>query len=246
MTDSLLESDDLALALRMADIADGITLAGFVSGRPWSTKVDGSPVCDADCQVEDALFAAIAQYRPDDGALGEESSPKETAPVKLGRQWIIDPIDHTRHYLRGNPEFATLISLIVDSRVNVAVVSAPGMTQRWWAVRGHGAWKNGRRIQASRIQSLSEAHLAIAGHREWHDHWEWQNVEALLNHCAYPMGCAGGFLQHMQVAEGTIDVFLEPWGEYWDHAGSSLIIEQAGGYTTDLHGNPPLGGSLLQ
>lgn len=241
-------NDDLMLALRLADVADALTLAGLGETPLWTHKQDGTPVSDVDRAVEEALAEEIASLRPGDFILGEEAThkqPKDEVVEGKMRQWIIDPIDQTRHYLRGNPEFGTLIALKVDNQVNLGVVSAPALGHRWWAACGQGAWKDGRRVVVSRVGCLDEAYLAIAGHREWHTEWDWRRLVQLLGRCTYPTGCSGGFLQQMLVAEGAIDVFIEPWGELWDHAGPSIIVEEAGGKVTTLTGNLPQGGSLL-
>jgi histidinol-phosphatase len=92
-------SDDLALALALADDADKIALARFrARDLVVSTKPDATPVTEADTAVEDALRARLAAERPDDGFLGEETGDSSGA---AGRRWIVDPIDGTRNYLRG-------------------------------------------------------------------------------------------------------------------------------------------------
>lgn len=212
-------------------------------------KSDLSPVTDADRRVEEALTNELARLCPLDSVLGEESSAVDlTAPAKgqvSERRWILDPIDQTRHFIRGNPEFATLICLEERGRSIVAVVSAPALAQRWSAWLGGGAWRNSQRISVSKVARLENAYVAIAGHREWHLEWKWETVAALLSACAYPVGCAGGFLQAMLVAEGLIDAVVEPWGSIWDHVAPSLIVHEAGGLATTLDGRQATGGSLL-
>jgi len=240
--------DDLSLALKLADIADNLAMERFTTAISWEFKQDGTPVCDVDRDIEQALARMITEARPEDQILGEEEINKSSAQSsaeKQTRRWIIDPIDQTRHYLRGNPEFATLIALEASNQIHVGVVSAPALGCRWWAALGQGAWKNGQKIAVSKVTSLEEAYLTIAGHREWYTRWEWDALSRLLDRCTYPAGCPGGFLQQMLVAEGAIDIFIEPWGDIWDHAGPSLIVREAGGMSTTLAGTSPTGGSIL-
>jgi histidinol-phosphatase len=237
--------DDLALALRLADVADAITTRGFGGLVEWSAKSDGSPVSLVDIAVEEAIAAELAKTRPHDQLLGEESGEKKEAEMSTSRKWLLDPIDQTRHYLRGNPDFATLITLSVDELAAVGVISAPALGHRWWAADGSGAWKDGHQIAVSRTSRLEEAYISIAGHREWMDEWAWSRFSQLLDRCAYPAGSAGGFLQQMLVAEGAVDLFIEPWGKLWDHLGAALIVQEAGGCATTLLGTHPRGGSLL-
>ena len=136
-------SDDLAFAHRLADIADAITLDRYqAQDLVISTKPDNTPVTDADRATEQAITAAIAKERPQDGVVGEEfGNSKEGAQ----RYWVIDPIDGTKNFMRGVPTWATLIGLVERSSdgaesVVVGVVSAPALARRWHASKGSGAF----------------------------------------------------------------------------------------------------------
>ena len=89
-----------------------------------------TPVSDADLAVEEALRAELAESRPADAVLGEEFGGEVAFE---GRQWVIDPIDGTKNFVRGVPVWATLISLLVDGEPVVGVVSAPALTRRWYS-----------------------------------------------------------------------------------------------------------------
>lgn len=121
---------DLELALLMAQTADSITMAHFQSlDLIIDTKPDLTPVTEADRQVEQTLRALISGQRPLDSVLGEEFGVTGDST----RQWIIDPIDGTKNYVRGVPVWATLIALAVEDVVVLGVVSAPALGRRWWA-----------------------------------------------------------------------------------------------------------------
>src|SRR4029450_8001524 len=100
--------DDLSLALRLADLADEITTRHFRSDQltTW-TKPDLTPVTEADRAVEQALRKYLASERPDHGVLGEEFGALGTEQAR----WIIDPIDGTKHCLRGVPVYATRLAV---------------------------------------------------------------------------------------------------------------------------------------
>src|SRR3954466_8011857 len=130
--------DDVALALRLADQADALTMERFGAlDLHVDTKPDLTPVTDADRSVEESLRDALSVERPDDSVLGEEFGG---TAVFTGRQWVIDPIDGTKNFVRGVPVWATLIALLVDGIPTVGVVSAPALHRRWWAGDGHGAF----------------------------------------------------------------------------------------------------------
>src|ERR1700758_3790888 len=133
-----MSQDDLALALTLADRADVLTRARFGAlDLRIDTKPDLTPVTDADRAVEADLRDTLAQQRPDDSVVGEEFGGTTTF---TGRQWIIDPIDGTKNFVRGGPVWASLIALLDDGVPIVGVISAPALQRRWWAARGEGAF----------------------------------------------------------------------------------------------------------
>lgn len=128
---------DLKLAHALADRADAVTLDRFQSDDlKVATKADLSPVTDADRSTEAAIRKLLATHRPDDSIFGEEMGVTGSST----RQWVIDPIDGTKNFLRGVPVWATLIALAQDGEVTVGVVSAPALGRRWWAGKGLGAY----------------------------------------------------------------------------------------------------------
>ena len=105
-------ADDLALAHVLADTADSISMARFrAHDLRVESKPDLTPVSDADTAVEQALRATLARARPRDGVLGEEFGRSVAAAGPGNRQWVIDPIDGTKNYVRGVPVWATLCGI---------------------------------------------------------------------------------------------------------------------------------------
>lgn len=239
-------SEDLRLAHRLADAADEICLDCLERGSSDERrKSDGSPVTAADLEIESAIKSLIAAERPEDRFCGEESFDPSQGVSSDRPTWIVDPIDHTRHFIRGSANYAFLATLFVDGLARVAIVSAPSLGHRWTATRGAGADRNGAPMRVSQTRKLDEAHVAFAGHREWVDRRDWCRVSALMDNLAYVCGTAGGFLPAMRVAAGELDAFVEPWGALWDHAPLRLIVEEAGGRATNLDGGEASGDSLL-
>jgi histidinol-phosphatase len=208
-------NDDLRLALALADAADEITMRHFQSATlSVRTKSDRTPVSEADEAVERMIRSILAKERPDDGIVGEEFGT-----VTRARNWVIDPIDATKNYVRGIPIFATLIALD-DS---VGVVSAPALQRRWWAVRGEGAFCNGRPIRVSTVNTLENAQADLPFGTETRR--EFGRVR-----------CFGDFWQHMLVAEGAIEIAFDPIAAWWDMAPIQVIVKEAGGRFTNLAG----------
>src|SRR5450755_3145784 len=163
-------ADDLALALRLADEADRISLARFGAlDLLVQTKPDLTPVSDADRAVEQALRDLLAVERPGDAIVGEEfgSSTTETA-----RRWVIDPIDATKNFVRGVPVWATLIALMDGDDVLVGLATAPALAHRWWAGRGTGSWTTRpgvalHRNAVSGIATVADASLSYSDLDDW-------------------------------------------------------------------------------
>jgi histidinol-phosphatase len=242
------DGDDLALAIELADIADAITSERFRAvDLKVETKPDLTPVTEADTAVERALRERLSVARPDDAVLGEEfGSSEEDAP----RRWIIDPIDGTKNFVRGIPVWATLIALQDGQILTVGVVSAPALHRRWWASRGGGAFvRDGptatRQLSVSAVRELGDAQLSIAGFRYWEEQGRLDLALELTRRCWRTRGF-GDFWHHMLVAEGAVDLAVEPTVAVWDLAAPLVIVEEAGGRFTDMTGAPtPAGGDAI-
>jgi histidinol-phosphatase len=229
-----LSHPDLELALELADVADGISLPRFrATDLVVETKPDRTPVTEADKAVEVALRDVLAGERPGHAVLGEEDGVSGATDSQW--RWIIDPIDGTANYLRGVPVWATLIALEHAGEMVVGVVSAPAMGQRWWASRGDGAFADGRPIRVSQVSAIEDAQLSSDGFDSWERHGGSDAFMALVRRCWRTRGF-GDYWQHMLVAEGAVDIALEPAVSLWDLAAIQIIVEEAGGKFTDLAG----------
>ena len=235
-------ADDLALAQRLADAADALTLARFRAlDLHVDAKPDLTPVSDADLAVEAEVRRLLAAERPGDAVLGEEHGATGDGP----RQWVVDPIDGTKNFVRGVPVWATLVALLVDGVVSVGVVSAPALGRRWWAARGLGAFADGQPIRVSSVATLADAHLSYSSLTGWEDLGRLDGLLELSRKC-WRTRAFGDFWSHVLVAEGAVDTSFEPEVSLWDLAPLQVIVEEAGGRFTSLAGEArPDGGSVV-
>src|SRR5579862_3495042 len=137
---------ELEVARGAAAKSAEVALRHQAKGIRAETKPDNSPVTIADKESEKLIVGAIENAFPDDGILGEEGARKES---KSGRRWIIDPIDGTRDFVRGNPLWCVLIGLEKDGEVQAGVVHLPLMENTCWGSRGEGSYHNDIRLRVS-------------------------------------------------------------------------------------------------
>lgn len=229
-------ADDLALALRLADEASALALDFLQAGVVTSQKPDGSVVTDADVAVERMLVAALASLRPFDAILGEE-----LGVVGNGhRRWILDPIDGTRGFIAGRPDWGVHIALESHGRIVVGVVSRPASSQRWWASQGDGAYTGQlgsthpvRRLQVSTRATLDDA--LVSG-------WLFDDDPVRARLRSLPSFVEPRDLDDIiRVAEGHLDAVVDGTNsQIWDRAPLAVLVEEAGGRYRDRFGGQNL------
>jgi histidinol-phosphatase len=232
----------------LADRADAITLDRFGAlDLRIDTKPDLTPVTDADEAVEEAIRSILARERPGDAIFGEEQGG---TPVFEGRQWVIDPIDGTKNFVRGVPVWASLIALLEDGVPIVGMVSAPALRRRWWAGHGlgaHTAFGDGtpRRIAVSGVADLGAASLSFSDLSGWAEAGLREQFLALTD-AVWRLRGYGDFFSYCLLAEGAVDIACEPEVKLWDLAALDVLVREAGGAFTSLDGRPgPHGGSAV-
>jgi histidinol-phosphatase len=233
--------NDLDKCLRLADVADEITMGHFRSvALDVQTKPDRTPVTEADLAVDKALHDIVVDEYGD-AYLSEEGDQTH----HKGRQWIVDPIDGTKNFMRRHPVWGALISLQDESGTLAAVVSAPALGRRWWASQGKGAWTRDvdgtvRQIHVSQVGNLRDAYLTYCSLLPWDD--TPVGVEGIVNlmRASWRERSFGDFLGHVFVAEGVVDACMEPNTKEWDMAAHIFIVQEAGGSTfTDANADTP-------
>ncbi len=233
-------AQDLSLAHQLADLADAISKDRYQSlDLVIETKPDLTPVTDADKAVEKKIREVLATKRPDDLVVGEEFGTPDLSGDNY--YWVIDPIDGTKNFLRGIPTWATLIGLCnSEGEVVVGLVSAPALYRRWFASLGSGAFvsENGgtpKRIEVSKVRELKDASLSYSDLKGWGPRKE--AIISLQENIWRTRGL-GDFWSHMLVAEGAVDIAVEPVLALWDMAALDIIVREAGGRFTNLDGKP--------
>ena len=155
----------------------------------------------------------------------------------------MDAIDGTKNFVRGVPVWATLIALADGDEVVVGLVSAPALGRRWWAAQGLGAFagrhqSSAAQIHVSGVGALADASFCYSSL----DGWEKAGrLDAMLEimRATWRSRAFGDFYGYMLVAEGAVDIMVEPELQLWDFAALIPIVTEAGGSFTDRSGHRP-------
>ena len=224
----------------ISDEADAMSLECFRnSSLRVERKMDGTALTQADGAVEKMARKRVAEsglaldvYGEEQGTGGGKADGKSAA----GRaRLIIDPIDGTEEFSRGIPTFGTLLGIELNGEIVAGMCSAPALGTRWWAYRGSGAFRNGEKIHVSRTTQLNEAMVFTTGTGPSKNAEDRARIRRLLD-ASRNSRCLGGFWQHMLVAEGAIDAALDWTSKPWDLAPLGIIVEEAGGRSTNVLG----------
>lgn len=232
--------DDLRVAWELANIADSITMDRFEADNlKVKAKPDLTPVSDADLAVERAIRTYLNDHCPTDDIVGEEFGGNADY---VGRQWVIDPIDGTKNFVRRVPTWATLIALMVDGIPRMCVISAPALQRRWWAAECAGAYRcsansPAKQIHVSEVSELRHASISFSSLIGWKRKNLMDNFINMMNY-SWRMRGYGDFFSYCLMAEGAVDVAAEPEVCLWDLAALDILVREAGGRFSSLDGRP--------
>jgi myo-inositol-1(or 4)-monophosphatase len=199
----------------------------MTAAKTWS-KAGGSPVTEADIGVDTFLHVRLSALLPDAAWLSEETADDT---LRLSRRfvWVVDPIDGTRAFMTGSPDWAVCVALLDEGTPILGVVHAPAGATTYTAIRGGGALRNGEPIRTSAIASLTGAR--IAGPKPMLD--ALARRESLIAADKIPSLA----LRLTRIADGTIDAGLvSPDARDWDLAAADLVLSEAGGQVTTAEG----------
>jgi 3'(2'), 5'-bisphosphate nucleotidase len=228
-----------ALAAARSAALAAAALLGPQAGRVHRTvaKEDGSPVTEFDLEADRLIQDRLRQAFPADPVVSEES-PGAAPPEEAERFWLVDPLDGTRDFAAGSPEFAVHIALVVAGRPVVSVVHQPATGTLFEAVQGTGAFREagGRRrpIRVSAADELEAFRIGVS-RRSAGEGLSRLLAETPLGRNAVPLGAS---LKLTAVAAGELEGTLCLHGreKIWDSCAPALIVLEAGGAVTDVDG----------
>jgi 3'(2'),5'-bisphosphate nucleotidase len=229
------------LEIAHAVAREAAALVASFKGRPLGVahKAGGEPVSQADLESSALIVRRLSEAFPSDGILSEEL-PDDHSRLQKSRVWMIDPIDGTRDFLRGEPGYVVMLGLCIEGRPTVGVVAQPVTGDLWMGNVGTGAWKeysDGKRepLRVSKIAKAKDIRLVSSkSHRT--DYYE-RLRRALGITDELALGSVG--LKVALVAEGSRDLYVYPGSQtkIWDSCSPEAILTAAGGCMTDSDGH---------
>jgi myo-inositol-1(or 4)-monophosphatase len=219
-------------------VRDAVLEAGRIAMRFFGTRHErwekgpGQIVTEADLAIDRYLHATLRRERAEDGWLSEETVD-DRHRLERRRVWVVDPIDGTRSFAEGTPEFAVSVALLVENRPILGFVYNPAKDELFEGVRGRGARLHGRPLRASAATALEGARICASRSESRR-----RNFGALLPQVE--LVTLGSLAYKLAlVAAGRFDAYLS-WRRTndWDIAAALLLLEEAGAVATDALGEP--------
>ncbi|MFH1379197.1 MAG: inositol monophosphatase family protein [bacterium] len=231
----------LKLAVNAAKRAGLYQLKKLHTSRQIHLKGKNNFVTEVDIHSEKLICGAITQKFPHHGILTEEKQCRQDL-TKIDRRylWIIDPLDGTTNYIHHIPFFCVSIGLIIDGKQQLGVVYNPALDECFTAMRGKGAYLNGRRIHVSRQAKIDQALLAtgFAYNLKQVKDDNLDNFVRVRRRCSGIRRCGAAAIDLAYTACGMYDGFWELFLNPWDTAAGSLLVKEAGGRISDFKGRP--------
>ncbi|QKJ18602.1 inositol monophosphatase family protein [Microbacterium hominis] len=230
-TPQQLQSLAIEIAREAGDLARRRRTEGVAIAATKSALAD--IVTEADREVEALIRARLAELRPADGFLGEESGAEHGT---TGITWVVDPIDGTVNYAFGIPTYAVSIAAVTGDpapgrwEAQAAVVFAPAMGELFHAARGEGAWLDGRRLAVNAEPTPAGALLGTGfGYDPTTHAGDLARVARVMPIARDLRRMGAASLDLAYVAAGRLDGYFESGLSPWDHAAGALLVQEAGG-----------------
>jgi 3'(2'), 5'-bisphosphate nucleotidase len=195
---------------------------------------------EADRQAQEIILSHLKKAFPGDALCAEEQTPALTGIANVGpRLWVVDPIDGTRGFARKNGEFSVMIAFVEQSQIAVGIVLEPAKGRCAYAVRGKGCWRqdDGGEPIACRVSSTTDMAAAVMVQ----SHSRNPDVPSRMAQAVRPARVVETYsagVKLAMVARGEVDLYVNDYTQFhdWDIAAGHLLVTEAGGTVTGLHG----------
>ncbi|MEU6096292.1 inositol monophosphatase family protein [Streptomyces sp. NPDC047079] len=246
-----IETIDEFLAHRTSDVEEAVRTAAAAEIMPRFRRLAAHEideksgphdlVTDADRKAEAHLTEALAKLLPGSVVVGEEAVHANPATYEAIRGeapvWIVDPVDGTRQFVHGDPGFCTLVALAQGGVVHASWTFAPAQDRLATAIRGGGAFLDGRRLHSGSPAPGRDLEVATS-HPFYTTDEQKRALLGLQTQGVRPRSCGSAGLEYLQIARGLLDATAFCWEAAWDHAAGLLLVEEAGGSHLTVAGEP--------
>ena len=217
---------ELEIALKAAKEAGAIIVALFGKDYRIEEKSKGNPVTTADLEANRKIREIIRGRYPADGWLSEEDRD-DRKRLGASRVWVVDPIDGTKEFIAGVPQFAVSIGLVIEGHPVLGVVYNPAEEKLYRAVKGCGAHRNDQQIHVSMRGEVEGASLLVSRSEPR------RKFQSFVNLCRLEhIGSIAYRLAMVAAGEGDGTLTFRSLHE-WDVCAGALIVEEAGGVVVD-------------
>jgi myo-inositol-1(or 4)-monophosphatase len=219
---------------RAAALEAGEILRRYFRDRGYEVGSKGrdNPVTSADLEADAALREHLSGAFPDYGWLSEETADN---PARLSRRrvWIVDPLDGTKEFIKGIPEFVVAIALAEDGVPVLGVTYNPIKRELFWAARGAGCYLDDSSVHVTAAPGLAGS--VVLASRSETARGDWKAYKDQF--AAHPIGSVAYKLALVAAGKADGTFTASPKSE-WDIASGAALLAEAGGVMTDIHGNP--------
>lgn len=222
----------LNFAIDAAKKGGDLALSYFKKVPKVSYKVDNSPVTIADRKTELLIKKLILNKFPQHGFIGEEFG-KSNPKAKF--QWVLDPIDGTKSFVRGIEHWGTLLALLENGKPIIGIYYSPATNEMFYCQKKMGTYLNGKRIYVSKVKNLSESFMVHSSINHFLSSNKVDNIIKIATVCQGKRGasdCNGINL----LLKGKVDINISGHGSIWDYAAPAILTEEAGGKFTNFKG----------
>lgn len=220
------------VAIDAAKQAGALAYQYFGKIKNLRYKGNNSPVTIADIEAEKLIRKIITKNFPSHGIIGEEL---ENVNPKAKYQWVIDPIDGTRNYVRQIPYWTTLLSVLKNNKPIIGVCYCPCQNELFTAQKNKGSFLNGKRTKVSNVKNLPDAYISYNNLKHFINKNKQNNLLNLSRQAYQTMNCSAFGINYL--LKGYVETYISAKGSIWDFAAPSILTIEAGGKFSDFDGN---------
>lgn len=205
-----------------------------IESAPYNirTKSDSSPVTDADLVSDSIIRKALSEISPDIPVASEEQAFNTDNADLPSKFWLLDPLDGTKEFIKGNGEYCISLALIVNNRPVEAYIYAPTQKRLWYAVKDNGAYLMDREtpVRLPLYNHRKNEALILLRSRSHHNTAESKWYESATNNSRIEVKEQGSAIKFCMLAEGKADLYIKKGRIFgWDIAAGDLILTESGG-----------------